>query len=510
MMRSLYLILLSSLICVVSASSILSQDAACSSAIALALPRAHAACAGIERNQVCYGNGNIETNFQTGTVETAFDTPGHKADIASLVNLHLHSTDETLSMAQLDIQANLTQTDAGRNVTLLLFGDVEIRNNVPPLPEIPVTTTGNLNIRALPNLDADIIQQLTLRETIIANGRTEDNNWLRVTITETGQLGWIAGEGITANETIDILDIATTDTPLYQPFQIFTLHTGSNDAPCSTMPESGLVIQTPNDFSEVELTINGVKVQMTATTFVQAESDDLMEISVLDGWAEATAFDTTQRIPAGTYTQIALDSHQGATTPPEEAQPYDFESLAVLPTNNLPNRIVIAAPLAQEEIAAILAEAAAPIVTAMPDSTMGTSTVCRRAASQDIALTAGPGTFYETIGQLSRGGLVVPIYQIEDADGNIWWQLRNSQWLPANLIVSSGECDEVPIITSFDPPANNTLSIEDCVTSNGPLRQGQRVTITFIDGKWETYEDAVLAPRIDLALLPSMVLPYPM
>ena len=65
------------------------------------------------------------------------------------------------------------------------------------------------------------------------------------------------------------------------------------------------------------------------------------------------------------------------------------------------------------------------------------------------------------------------------------------------LFTITGDCDDVPVTTVFDPPPYNRLSIEDCVTHNGPIRDGQQVTIEFIDGKWETLFDAQQAPRID-------------
>ena len=46
-------------------------------------------------------------------------------------------------------------------------------------------------------------------------------------------------------------------------------------------------------------------------------------------------------------------------------------------------------------------------------------------------------------------------------------------------------------------PVYNTLEMESCESTNGPIRAGQWVTITFKDGGWETIREAQRAPQVD-------------
>ncbi|MEO1289399.1 MAG: hypothetical protein AAFV93_16675, partial [Chloroflexota bacterium] len=48
-----------------------------------------------------------------------------------------------------------------------------------------------------------------------------------------------------------------------------------------------------------------------------------------------------------------------------------------------------------------------------------------------------------------------------------------------------------------DAPMSNTLILETCDTTNGPLRSGQWVTIEFIHGSWRTLGEAQNATTID-------------
>jgi hypothetical protein len=118
--------------------------------------------------------------------------------------------------------------------------------------------------------------------------------------------------------------------------------------------------------------------------------------------------------------------------------------------------------------------------------TLGTST-----------LWAGPADFYEAINEIGAGQPVSPVLQITDADGAVWWQLGNSNWIRAGEVRQSGECAEIPV-TDFVPRQEyNTISLERCETQNGPLRVGQLVTLEFTPPAFENYYDANLALRVD-------------
>jgi len=87
-------------------------------------------CAGLERNQACYGNGEIVASPQPGASLT-FEAPGDIDDVANFDSLILSPLDENSGawgIALLQVQADLPETLPGQNVSVLLFGDVELTN----------------------------------------------------------------------------------------------------------------------------------------------------------------------------------------------------------------------------------------------------------------------------------------------------------------------------------------------------------------------------------------------
>jgi hypothetical protein len=88
-------------------------------------------CAAVERNQACYGNGSIEVEPQLGVELDEFDSRGDQISIVDVETMSLAELNESLSewgVALLSVQANLPDTLPGQNLTVLLFGDVQIEN----------------------------------------------------------------------------------------------------------------------------------------------------------------------------------------------------------------------------------------------------------------------------------------------------------------------------------------------------------------------------------------------
>lgn len=87
------------------------------------------ACRDTERNQACYGNGQIDVLTQPDITLGNFDAPGDQIAIAGIQTMTLYPLDEIANnwgVALMQIQANLPDTVPGQNVTVLVFGDTEI------------------------------------------------------------------------------------------------------------------------------------------------------------------------------------------------------------------------------------------------------------------------------------------------------------------------------------------------------------------------------------------------
>lgn len=143
------------------------------------------------------------------------------------------------------------------------------------------------------------------------------------------------------------------DTLQYRPMQAFYFKTAIGDAHCAESPDSGILIQTPQGSTEIELITNTVKITLGSTAYFQAEAGAEMTMSVLEGHATASAFGVTVAVPAGTRVRIPIDADLNATGAPSIPEPYDLVRLASLPIQNLPDDIIVSPPLMDEQISAM-------------------------------------------------------------------------------------------------------------------------------------------------------------
>ncbi|MDQ7028036.1 MAG: hypothetical protein Q9P44_21040 [Anaerolineae bacterium] len=135
-------------------------------------------------------------------------------------------TNDEYAVALMQLQLSLINTQPGRNVSVIAFGDVTLTNQVPVRPTILIESTGLLTLRTLPDIEADMIEQYPLRTTVTANGLYSDGGWLRVEVPDTSEIGWVSLDIITTNGDINSLNIVDVDTPFLRPFQLMSLSTG--------------------------------------------------------------------------------------------------------------------------------------------------------------------------------------------------------------------------------------------------------------------------------------------
>lgn len=458
----------------------------CPPSVLLAIARAASACMNMGRDTACYGGGTAAATFNPfGGV---FEKAGDRVSVETLETLSVTSTPEDVSLAYVYVQSSLANVEQ-RSVTMLLIGDAEVTNAVPYTVEISVTASGTVNIRREPRQNSDIIGRVGIGERVTAVGRYIAGGWLRVRVPNSEELGWVSLDVVTTEGDINSLSAVDVDTPLYRPFQIFDLST-NEDVFCDGALPSGLLMQTPNRF--VDFTINGVQVRLAGTFWLQSSGS--LKIVALDGQAEVTANGATRYIPAGSQASVALNGFGDLS----EAEPYTLDEVRALPVMALPLRVTIADPLTPEQIAAQTAAYFAPTlsVEATPEVANVTPR-CEYVVRGGAALRAGPGRFYEAINDLRPGTVIEPVLEYVDPDGALWWQLPNSNWIAAAAVEQRGECEDIPVTTFVPAPRTNYLSLETCQTSNGPLREGQQVTLEFVPPPWESYNAAIRATQVD-------------
>lgn len=131
------------ILCLMS-TAVLAQDDACPEIVEAALDVAHEQCSGTGRNQICYGNVNLDATPRSDVEDFSFSTPGDVVAVTAIESLTLSSKVEEegeWGVAVMQLQANLPDTLPGQNILFLLFGSVEIANGVESETESDAETT---------------------------------------------------------------------------------------------------------------------------------------------------------------------------------------------------------------------------------------------------------------------------------------------------------------------------------------------------------------------------------
>jgi hypothetical protein len=344
------------------------QTETCPILVQTAMDITSAECDGTGRNQACYGHILLEAQLQAGAETLDFSTPGSRVDVTRLQSLRLspmEASENIWGIALMRLQANLPASQM-EDVTLLVFGDVEIENAVgaPTMAEVSVTARAAVNVRRGPTTSAGVIATLQPGETVIALERLADSTWLRVEL-EDGVTGWVFGELLSPLET-DALNIADAWTPYYRPMQAFYFRSGSEDSACPQEQTDGMLIQTPEGVGEITLLINEIDIQIGSTVFFQAQPGHDMTISVLQGYARVHANGVTHTAIAGTRVSVPLNENSTPAGPPTPPQPYDEPAIRTVPLTALTLPVIPPPALTEAEIEEHVASEAERTVPDLP------------------------------------------------------------------------------------------------------------------------------------------------
>jgi hypothetical protein len=331
----------------------------CSSLVRQALTVMDGMCQTLGRNQACYGHTTLQAQPQPNAPHFEFAHEGDIADVALLQSLRLGAMDTVSNawgVAVMRIQASVPDSLPDQNVTLLMFGDVEIQNRMTEVSNPQVVTVNaerNLNVRQLPASDAWIIGSIAPGESVTATGRVEDGSWVRISLPDNKGTGWVASWLIDSADGLDNLAVVDAYSKVYGPMQAFYLTSGQHDSICAEAPDSGLLIQTPEGVAEVSLLINEVDIQIGSTVYFQAQPGGDMTIRVVEGAAHASAAGITYKVIAGTETTIPMDENLNPAGPPSRPRPYDMAEVQALPMDSLERKVQIHPPASPEELATI-------------------------------------------------------------------------------------------------------------------------------------------------------------
>ncbi len=481
-MRKLWFFVLSIMVTgvVFSTITVAQDDSTCPILVQTAIDSVTTLCSGTGRNQVCYGNVQVTAAFSDASTNIAFSEPGDIANLVDIEAIQLSGMDidaNEWGVAMMQVQANLPDTLPGQNVTFVLFGDVEIET-VPAPPELlaTVSASGAINVRSGPGTTYGVVDAIASGTALIANGRNDSADWLRVTLPETDDSGWIAASLLRPDGDTADLQIVEPDTPIYAPMQAFYLRSGVGDSRCVEAPGSGLLIQTPQGAGEIQFSINEVQIRMGSTVFFQAEAGNQMSIYVLEGQARVAAFDVSRTVPAGASVSIPLDESAAASGPPGDVEPYDTDAIQAMPVVLLPDMIEAASPLSEADIAAL--------------------DICTVSVSEVVNTRGGPGIVYGREGALAVGTTARIIGQADGTDNFVWWQLEDERWVRSDVVGTTGNCGDVQVVVDLPPvPAgtsSGTIYLSAPICPSGPMRTGTiTLAMGYASAEWHTCEQVL-------------------
>lgn len=320
----------------------------CAVLVEEALATVSDACSGLGRNKVCYGHNMVAvTNFSNETPEN-FAAAGDTIDVTHLSTLTtapLAIDEGVWGIALLSLQANLSDTLPGQNVTFVVFGDTELVNEIPleqqapPSPILTAQSTGNINTRSGPDTGYDIVGTLAAGDEITLTGRNETGDWGQFS---SGEItAWVYIPLLTITEDVTALQVvdpnAPTITAYTTPIQAFRLTAGIGRPLCEEAPRDGLLVQAPTGIT-VYFRINSVDVTVGSTALLLSGEAGQISINTFDGQVSVTSAGETQIATPGERVDVVSGQ------PPAESVPYSMEDVLNTPVELLPEEVFIPPP----------------------------------------------------------------------------------------------------------------------------------------------------------------------
>jgi hypothetical protein len=331
------------------------QAEICSQVVKEALEATNKICDAATRNQACYGHLSLEAQPQDSAKPFKFDSVGDRVDVSQLKSLRLSPMDldkGNWGVALMRLKANIPNSQPNANVSLLLFGDVEIENAVdtPVFMQAVSTSPSNLNVRRRPLEDGFVIGTIKPGEAVTVRGISEDRQWYYIDMPDKSARGWINHRLMNPQGDENQLKIVKPALTQYGPMQAFYLRTGRDASTCDKAPNDGILVQTPEGVAEVRLWINEVKIRLGSTAYIQAEPGKEMKVSTVEGKAKVEAMGIEYTAPAGTSVTIPMKQDLQPAAPPSPPVPYKTTEVQNLPVKNLSRPIEVAAPKPTSEI----------------------------------------------------------------------------------------------------------------------------------------------------------------
>ena len=396
---------------------------------------------------LCYGHPTVSAARRQNQSESPrFLLPGDRIPLTSLDWFSTSSEAGTWGTARALFDAYPADSLDRQRAAMIFFGDLALflpeQTDAPPLLDVEVAATLGANLRTSPAAAARVIKTLAYNRPLKAIGRSQDRRWALVYADPT-LAAWVS-QSVLRGDISSLTALPSDHKPaaLWLPLQKFDFQAGLDDAPCADLPASGILLQTPKDADPRRFDINGTRLHLRGTAFLQAQSD--MLVHALDGAALLQGHNGEVNISAGAFSRVPLDRDEdGALFPaasPFAPQAYDYHRLLNLPLDLLPLPARVGLDI-YEFVSPRPADGVSPIAG------MALDAPCTFTTGQSGAnIRAQPDPQAAIIGVMEYRESAEPIARAIGDDGLPWWKLAEGVWIRIDATVSGGDCSVIPFI----------------------------------------------------------------
>lgn len=426
----------------------LAQESACPALQDQALANIAQRCAEQEAGTLCLGGATVTPVLRrSAAVAASLVEAGDVIAIADIDWLSVSSEDETWGAARALFPAYPADGLEARDVALLAFGNVALFPAEPVKPstlvDVKVRSAQGANLRARPGADAPIIAKLAFSRGLKAAGRYRGGGWLLIYATPELR-GWIS-QAVVSQPRGDLpaLIAAAETAPIWLPWQRFDFRSGIEDAPCAGVPESGILLQSSKSDAPRRFVINGARLSLSGTAWLQAQVSSGMLIHLLDGRAGLSTSEGDVALNSGEFSHVALERAQdgavaaSALTAPA---PYGYQALSSLPVQALPYETRVS-------LDRYLVVRPAPADGSSPLEALETTAPCKFSAVLAGAnMRSRPDPEAPVIAVMAYRESAEPIARGIGADRLPWWKLADRIWVRVDATVSGGSCNDLPLL----------------------------------------------------------------
>ena len=432
------------------AASAAAQESTCPALQETALTGIAQQCSEQDAGTLCLGGATVTPVYrERAEAARSFETPGDAIAITDIDWLSVSSEDRTWGAARALFPAYPSDGLDARDSALLAFGNValflpEPMELPPTLADIKVTASNGANLRAAPSTDATVVALLAVSRPLKALGRLRGGGWLLIYATPELR-GWIS-ESVVSAPLVDLpaLSADANTEPLWLPWHHFDFLSGMHDAPCEDAPESGILLQTVKFIAPRHFVINGARLMLSGTAWLQAQASSGMLIHIIDGRARVVTDGGEVAVRSGNFTHIALARDEnGALAPasaPSDSEAYVYHELVGLPIHALPyeTRVGLAVYTIVDPVPA---GGGSPLQALAADAPCIFSAVLRGAN-----IRSRPDPEAPIIAVMAYRESAKPVARGIGADSLPWWKLAHRIWVRVDATVSGGNCNAVPLI----------------------------------------------------------------